>query len=262
MHYKKSQVTIFILIGIVISIILIIFIYQKTYETKIPKVNYYDLDTNKVQFFIQKCVDETAKNSVIYVSKEGAYYDNLELSIFYPSYIGERIPIWVIPGTVNIPNYTTLKNSLVDYVKDNLESCVSVGLSKFSNEGYNIETGEIEADVIIKETSVIFNLNYPIKIKKGDKTSEISKFSSIINVELSKMFNIATEIAKSQIEDPTWLPISLITEIAIDENINFEIELFEEGVIIHLIKENSSLLEPYEFSFAVGYNETMLKERE
>lgn len=254
---KKGQVSLFIIAGIAIVIIIAVVLY---WRSQIKNLSDEGLDVAPLQTYVQECADMTAKDAVIYISKEGGYLGDLDLSAFYPSYADERIPVWYLPGKDNTPSKEFVEGEITQYFNEGLYGC-TWGFEPFEKQGMDVNAGFPETTVTITRDSVIFIINYPLIIKKEGETARLSEFSSNVDAELLDMLEVANKFVRIQNETPYGLPISELTELAWENNLTFTIEYFEEGNIITLINNNSMLGTPYEFSFAVAYNASFLEGR-
>ena len=255
---KRGQITLFIFAGIVVLLVvgtLLFFNYRLTKE-KLPEEKILStLDVTKIKNYIDSCIEKTGNDAIDLVSKQGGYYALPEDSIYntaYYFYLGEPL----------IPPITTIESELSSYMEDRLPLCIE-DFKPFKEQGFDITAESLHAAAIIGEKDVLFNIDYPIIIKKRDSIAEMDKFSLESGSSLKKMYDAAAELIEKQQQDPDFILISEIIDIGDKYNITFDTEEDDEGnVIYHLVDREPSIsefpeLEPeekhYEFLFAARY---------
>lgn len=139
---KKSQVTIFLTLGIVIVIMIVVLIaisrysIKKTSEQELLSAKEIVFDTQPIKNFVSGCL--------FIVSKEG-----LKQSF-------EEEPI---------------QAQLEIFVKNNIDNCLD--FSAFQEQGFGISKKEATIEVSINENNIVFKMEYPIIINNlvsGEKT--------------------------------------------------------------------------------------------
>jgi len=254
---KKGQIAVFIIAGIAIVFIVALAFY---FPGKATLKGHYE-SFPEVAHFIDSCVEQTAINAVVQISREGGYYDNDEISIFFPPVWGENIPLYVSPDSHNVPEMETIEASMRDFFELNLPVCTD-GFSGFREQGIAVLEGEPKAEVSVLPSQVLFKVNYKVIIQKESKVQEVSDFSVTVNAETFQLFEAARKFAEIQKQNPESLALSALAAVASEGKIYFSLANYETVDVITLVKNDSALGEPYEFSFAVGYSEKLLEREE
>ena len=83
------------------------------------------------------------------------------------------------------------------YLELKLPSCID--LDAIRNEGYNVQEGQMNADVDVLDYSVVVNLNYPVTISKGDSSIEEDKFTRTFDAPLGRIAEISKDVVDSEI---------------------------------------------------------------
>jgi len=143
---KRSQITIFLVLGIVLVIVVVVFILTSNYSVKKrlrqEAINAKEIvfDVHPIKNFVDSCLNIVSK-------------DSLENSD---------------------ENYTEYE--IESYVKNNIDTCLD--FSMFEEQGFDISREEATIDVSINENDVVFRMNYPIIITSpvGGKKTEIKDF--------------------------------------------------------------------------------------
>jgi len=140
--YKKSQITIFLILGIVIIIMIAVFMVinrysiKKTTEQEILSAQNFVFDVQPIKNFVQECL--------FIVSKESLEQNFEEES---------------------------LQVQLENYVENNIDNCLDY--SVFLEQGFDISKEEAAIEVNINKNDISFKMNYPFIIsnpKSGEKT--------------------------------------------------------------------------------------------
>lgn len=228
---KKSQVTIFVVIGLVILISLSLLVYFKSSTLKIkPPVDNLEVndEIKPIQTYIINCLKESSKEALIKAGQNGGYIKfrgkasiqpyNSDALVFEP----QVIPYWYYlrdcsssaigcldsfkpplcdekdECVINSKGANSIEEQLSDYVNENIQKCLDFSVFE---ELFEIKTGSLQTTTIIRDNNVEFLLRYPIEIRSktsGHKT-EISYFITNHNVKLKEIYDLATEITQQEI---------------------------------------------------------------
>lgn len=195
---KRSQITIFIIIAIVIvGLIAGYFIVKKSSPTIpvniLPVYNYY-----------LSCVQENAKTGADIMGSQGGY---LELPNFSPGstyapfssqlgFMGLAVPYWYYISSngikkEQIPTKVQMQNQLSNYIKNEIGNC---NFDSFKNSGYNISLGSPTVKVIINEDKISISLNQKIEIGYGDSNFVLNNHNTEVNSKLGNNYDLAKKI--------------------------------------------------------------------
>ena len=163
------------------------------------------------------------------------------------------------------PALEDIENELSKYVKYELGSCVNFGV--FEEQGIIVEGGEINAQTKIQDGKVLLNVNYPLTITKGESVSVVENFNADILSDIKKFFDLSKQITEEQNKDPNSILESFLIDLALENNINYDLIQDGDNVIYVLIdkKPRSSGFPPeelptednqvyYTFIFAIKYD--------
>ena len=167
--------------------------------------------------------------------------DLTDTFVAYYSYEGRNIA----------PTKKKIEFELENYIEDNVVLCFDT--SKFTDFEISAEK-KINANVTIFPSKVIADVNWPLKIKKLDKTQDINKFSSEYSIRLDAMYETANSIVQHHIStNSSLMPLSYPGEIGLARNIYYSINEFENGTYVVTGFDSQSKInnKPYEFKFAI-----------
>ena len=250
---KRSQVSIFIIIAIVIvAIIGLFFMFRGSPENK-PTSQIFDISSFKP--YVDECLRSVSKEAVFSIGEHGGYYFVPENSLNYISY---NVPIYMDKKEKFVPSKEVVEKELGSYIKDALPICFDY-FSGFKASGYSVSLGEIQISPKIKEDSIDINAKIPLTIKKGESTNEYEDFSTTVKpVYLPKLLALSNDIVNEEAISPESICLTCIDEEA--DKYGVEIELIETPInneFIYSIKDSQSNLttnETLKFSFAARYD--------
>ncbi len=205
--HKKSQITIFIILGVIIIIAVGLFVYYQT--ALIPKEKSALEEVTPVKDYIDACIEQVGKDALDTLGLNGGYIyfppeiDSRPYSYLSTSPIKElKNPYWWYDGVNNTPTLEFMRGELSRYVDDNLKECL--GDFETINNDFEIkELGDLNAQAGINENDVSFDVNYPLQIisRQNDTRTKMAKFKVTMPVRLKKMYEFANSIMGSQYRD-------------------------------------------------------------
>ena len=113
MKFKKGQVAVFVILGIVIVAGIILLIRPDVLKAGVSS------EVEPIYSFVQQCLDETSRQAVIYVSERGGYYNVPEQSF------AETTPYYLYEGTNLMPSKGIIAEELSLYVNENIGYCLN-----------------------------------------------------------------------------------------------------------------------------------------
>ena len=250
---KKSQITLFIIIGIIIVLGAAVFIYLKEQEIIFrPKPPAVPDEAVPLEDFIEICIETVGKEAANIIGTTGGYiYIPEEIANNPDSFIRisplERgmIPYWFYQGEDRIPPLEFIEEQMNDYITENLGGCI-LGLEPFQAEYDITELGDIETETRISDNEIGITVDYPIEIsdKLGNKIIELDKFTASVKYRLKKTYELAVDIMNAEnqqakLEDITIDLLALDTDIPYS---NFEFSCTEKKWEIQDIENKLKLL--------------------
>jgi hypothetical protein len=254
--YKRGQVTVFVILGILIVIILALVFYLYGERLKITTTEETKFDASSIEplkTYIQDCIDKNGLGAINLIGKQGGemnpgYYQNWNCRIpgdcdhvSYACFTTEYSPCYNKKPFMK----EFVEQELTAYLKNKINECID--LNKIRDSGFQVEAGNLNFNVSILDYNTIVNVNYPITIKKGDSTLKQDKFSKTFNVPLGRLIKIAEEIVRDEINNPQGVvyyenyPLKYNGEIQLERDTYAKTEIY-----ITKLRDN-----PYKFQFAV-----------
>jgi len=239
---KKAQVSIFIILAIAIIVIIsLFFLINNNRSLKSQKIN---PEIGKVNNYVIDCIKNTGSFAIFAIESSGGYATQSEFSNNF------GIAYYYNLGEDYMPSINIVEEELSDFMDFALtQQC---NLDDLELREYEIEIiGEPETKSRIEEDKVIFDLNYKLKIEKGDQTYSIDRFEEIIvPSKLYTLYNAAYEINQEQ-QGHNGICLNCVYDIAYDNNLYVELNDLEDGetlFILKYLKEDTNIsIEEYSF---------------
>ncbi len=234
---KKSQITLFMLFGILILFLIgffFIFLVKKTETAE---------QTKPIQAYIEQCIKDVGINAVEYVSLQGGYFSTPEPYYKYGQY---KVAYIIYNSTPLLASQKNIEEQLGLYVDERLERCIA-NFSTFALQGYEIHADSPHTTALMREDSVLFTVVYPVTAIKYS-TITYSAFA----VELPSALYLARTVAQEIIEahnSDAKIPLSRLNEISEKYTVSMNLGNFNNTVIYAIaLPKHPSL-----FIFAVQY---------
>jgi hypothetical protein len=234
--FKKGQITIFIIIGIIllISIGIFIYLYQSAAITPledivVPSVAKAPSEVRPIYDFVSVCVESVGKDALKKVGDYGGYIDSSkflynpfiptdgdavqfspdsDLIIPYWWYLqspndctGECVFASLRPELQRQRGQVSIEGQIDEYVNKNLKICLA-GLKIFEEQGFDVqEIGEIETETTIAKDAVYILVKYPLRINRADKSFTINEYLAELDVNFGRIYELASELASLEAEN-------------------------------------------------------------
>jgi len=221
---KKSQITVFIIIGIIILAVfgIVYFINQLAVKQEAP-VEISKIETSTqlekaVKNYVDNCIKIQTLQGLEIIRLQGGYIDipsNVETRILkdpngeYVSDEGEikrvvidlskegnKVPYWVTKTGYVIPSQPYIRSHLEDYIEKGMRLCID-DFKSFKDQSYTVNYGTIKADVTFND-SVQVNINFPAEFIKKDINTFIEDYLFTIPINIPEIFDAGLTLALSE----------------------------------------------------------------
>ena len=203
---KKGQVTIFIILGILLVLVTILYIAFQTEIVTLKPSDIIPTQKGKVETFISTCIEEVGDQALFLVGLQGGFIEvpsetkadgssHLKLSQ------DNVVPYWAQGPVTFIPSLTEIKSRIDDYVEKNVRDCL-VNTKAFQ-ESYNLlEKSDITADTVLGSNNVLFNLiwNIEVRNKDGEVVAELIDHSAESPVHFKNVHDLALQIVTQEMQ--------------------------------------------------------------
>jgi len=238
---KRSQVTIFIIISIlIIALILIFFMFKGQIRQFL-----YSPEVESVYLFVDNCIDEVGSEVIYKIGENGGYY-------FPPNFSTESgIPYYYSNGKSYMPSKEEIEKEISFFVSEKLFFCTR-NFIDFPN--FEITQRDIKTKTTIKDDGVNLNINYPISITHGESTSIIEDLEKEIPVRLGIVYDSIEKIIKEQLSHED-ICLSCILDVSLENDLYVDMMDYDEETVIFIFRDENSIInnKTYEFVFANKY---------
>ena len=247
--YKRGQVTIFLVVGIVILALFAGIMYFTSYVRQ----NQLDDDATlhplaarvrpQITSFVESCIEETAV--------PGIYLLGIQGGIIYPDdptkiLVTENALInYGYLNGVNQLSVEKMEQQLDKFIEENLAFCLDNFIS-FSEQAIVVmEQGGLQSKTKITSNDVLLELTYPLKVTLGKDQLEIETFQERIPLGVRKIVDEAEKIITFHQQNPGSIDTSALTSL----NSFVSIFPFDEVTTIYSLSAEPALIDEASFTF-------------
>lgn len=225
---KKSQITIFIIIGIILLFSSALIFYIKNKVTGVspdPVIIQQQLpeDLEGIKKYVEQCIYTTGKQAVTILGSQGGYIYPNDYGITgnvndpteatginpFPNIQNYVVPYWyylessntcngVCVFTSKRPTLTgqdpsSIESQISRYIEENLEYCIS-DFEVYKNMGYTVKlNGPIKVKTTIARSDVVLDVSWPI-IAGQENKKELNQFIVHLPLELKNIYKFADKV--------------------------------------------------------------------
>jgi hypothetical protein len=266
MILKKSQISNFIIIGIILLFITTpIIIYKKYQTTDVIVIN---TEKQVMKTFIKNCLTISSHGALNYLGSNGGYFNSPNLSISYINIKSNvisnistttqtrinTIPYYLFNGENHYPDKNLIYKEYNKALNFYYENCVD-NFSFFQSKGYQIEYDNLKVNSIISNQSINIIQNNIISFTLKNKNIIIHETNHQLLFNYPRILSIIDEFITEQAKDENYLLIGLIDNLANQYDFNYEMKNMENNDIkLKLIFNNSQSEINYHHSFLIKFN--------
>ncbi len=249
---KKSQVSMFIIIGIILLIIVgVYFALQSAKISEESIIEEVPVELQPIKSYVESCIAQIGEDAVYLIGQQGGYYEVPQMD---PDYFSTTAYYFWINENI-MPSQEKVEAEISKYVDKELNYCLK-NFEDFKN--FEIEQEESKTKTHMKDNEIIFNVNLPLTVKKDESVTKLSSFSnSISNVRLKTVYDTAKAVIDEQMEDFHSICLSCIINWSIEKDLRVEMQRLNEDGVLFTIIDNNSVIDglDYEYIFANKYEQ-------
>jgi hypothetical protein len=232
---KKGQVTLFIILGIIVfsGIFAFVFWIQPTYLT-----------TSSTKLNFDSCIESVISDGVEQLAITGGF-KNPSFSVIYK---GQEIPYFVYTsgylglnddsghGVVQVPFPTEqFEEELYSYTIDLIKDCYDSSVKKLQKEGYNVTSGDADAQISILPNTVKVLIDAPTLIE-SKQYEEI-----IVNVpsEIYGILQMASKIMEEEVQSDSEFDLDVVNLMQMYPNYIVQVFRKSDSTKIFVIQDRT-----------------------
>ncbi|MFW6220639.1 MAG: hypothetical protein ACOC3X_03095 [Nanoarchaeota archaeon] len=252
---KKSQISVFIIIGLLILITFSLFFYvskleYSKLETQIPETLILSDNIRPVQVYFESCIEQLSEKPITQIGLNGGNLYPLN----YRYYNEEKYNYYCLNqygfGCIsNMILKEDMQRQISMHIENNFQSCAN--LNFFELQGFKIDKGHLSINTVILKNEVKIKAHYPITFTKDDKSLSIDYFSSSIKVPLGELYDLSIFILNSELKKDHFNQVDYMVNYNFlnnnynDNNLIIKKHKPHPDIIYNLIKDD------YYFNFAL-----------
>lgn len=245
---KKSQVTLFVILGlmvlvIAISSITLLFDYREDSLSNQREVSegQKELEENIISF-TEGCLESVSGEGISHVGMHGGYVYNLSDSVVVNQ---SRVALYFFLGSDGSPSKEELSQHISLYIEDNIFGCLSeVNNTGFLEQGvesveYNKE--DVDIDVSIVEGLVRINGELPLVIRSENRVRREKDFIVEHPSSLYNMLKVKNIFMNQQVNNPNGLLLSYMSDLAYRYDFSWSVDSYDSTYIVSLEDSEPSI---------------------
>ena len=236
---KRGQLTIFIIVGIIlIASVSLFFILRGgiSQDITIP-------ETANVQDFVSNCIEEIGTDVIEQIGEGGGYYFSSDIAT------DSGLAIYYSGEENYVPSKESIEEEINSYVEENLFFCTRNFVDFPELE---ISQSSIEVDSKINDEEIVLDVDYLIRVRKGESVDLLKNFKVNIYVRLGVIYNSILEIVQTSRED---ICLSCILEVSLENDLYVDMNDVDGEKVMFVVRDENSKLndEPFEWVFVIDY---------
>ena len=236
---KRSQLTIFIIIAIlIIAVVVLFFTFRGSLQIPGKPVS---PETAEIQNFVQECLDETSELAIFDIAERGGYEDPSKVS----STIVFNTPYYIKNNKNLMPSKEKIQEEISKSLEKQMYSCVN-NFALFPE--YEITKGKMEIKTTIDSEKVLVEMDYPLTIKKGESSSKLKKFNSEVPIRLGIIYDAVAEFIVQSV-NYKGVCINCLLEISSKNSLQSSFSDYDNKTTIFIINDPQSKLNEREFVY-------------
>lgn len=246
---KKAQITVFIIIGILILAAggFVFFSASKSREKSAPD----RISSDPLEMHISQCLEKTAKSALIMAGIDGGIKDSQD----YIGFFGGKTPYYYGTQDSIVPSLQQVEGYLSDYLNSNLNDCIN--FSAFPDYKINGQSSTPTGKASINQNYVLFSLDYPLTITKGQTKKELPSLSVKMNSRIKALHNVSSQYIEEHKKNPDYICMTCLVRLGRDNNVFIKTYTLDDTVAYEVI-DNTTKLDgrEYIYMFAIKYPNT------
>ena len=206
---KRSQVTLFVALGILILIVAGIFFYSLSRKNA-EQLNSQQMDNNVIaplKSYVEQCLHQTAKQAILKMGQEGRIYSDVNL-------VSEqnKIAFFYYKGAGFFPtSINTMEEDMSRYIKENLGACTDDYSFLEYDVSDDFEKLRVSSNFYAEEMAV--DIFFPVTVTVGDTEITLDDFSTSVDFRYPGIYDASKEIYKRTKSDPEWVDIDYLSSL-------------------------------------------------
>lgn len=209
---KKSQVTVFIIIGVVILFsvcMLLSFKARNHSDVVLSGNNIGNIDRDEVENYINSALTLTLRESLLKITQQGGVF----IPVDYREYViaGARKKVaYGLKDYIPLLTAESVEDEICKAVLSGLPQKLDLSFVEKRGVDYSVNTSvdAIVCKATISSSRTSVKLNMPVVLTQADARVRLEEFSSSIDISLGEAINVSSQIIDDIISSPGALDLS------------------------------------------------------
>ncbi len=187
---KRSQITLFIILGIVILVGALFYFIFINQSFQFGDTAGMDPQIQSVTNYVGSCVDSAFRRGLYLSAARGGVIYSEGYTLFAGS---DQFTYYNYYSNLRIPDEDKIESDILRFVEEDILYCLN-DMDVFADQGLSFDFGEISGEVFLGDTSFLV-LDWPIVITSIESKSTISEFSAEEPIKYREMYEMAKTVA-------------------------------------------------------------------
>jgi len=238
---RKSQITVFIIIGIVLLLV-VGFTYHLS---SVLRGSNKGTDSDVVTGFVKNCVTLTTEEGLILLGSQGGYLDLSDDNKLESKFIDETIALGLLDGQMKMPGLNNIKDDLEKFVTENTLRCID-NFKSIKNPALIITTGtDVKTNIIFTEGMTIAEYTMPLKIEHKQTINTMDTFRVQVPIRMKHVY----ETVYNAMESTNYPGINM-TNLG-NKQTDVDVLVYDDSQI-YIFKDSVSQIFGEDYMFIVG----------
>ncbi len=196
---KRGQATLFIILGIVL-VVLVILYFIGVQQNIIPPLlggNDASAQLSNVNSHIGDCLQEVGGDYVTQIAAQGGYLAPATGTYLFFNDTTISYLCWNQVGLSTCTNRLLTKQHMEEELQSTIQDALNTCINVYDVSDDVEAAGSWEVTVDIQQTGVDLELYYPVSIDDGDNVVSQDTFSETLNVPLGELYDVSQDIVNS-----------------------------------------------------------------
>lgn len=194
---KKSQVSAFIFVSILLLVLFGIIIIVSSIEAEQDLSGAFTPTLFPVERYVTQCIEHELQPLVKQVALQGGSLDVNRESTF-----AGKNTRFILHYSPHFGNYLIhpqkVADELITPLTQRLQECID--LREYEKRGYTVTAGNLSVELRIAPNMVITDLTYPLVLERGEEIIIRDEFKHSLQSELGRRLNDARDILNSELQ--------------------------------------------------------------
>lgn len=235
---KKGQISYFVIIAIIITVLYAITIYTKgNYSLDAEsREGIIETSAKEIRNYVENCIKPSAEDAIFNTALRGGYYNETNNTISYSFFI---ISLYSLGKINSTPSINKIGIEISFNLNDNILKSVN-NFTVFKNRGLEVLYEKPISKVRILDNKILFDVDFSVWVIKSGRVIIVpGTYSTSVTSNYRNLYNFASYTASLLSNQPDKLCISCMIDYAEKNNLEITVSNFDTNTIVFAIEDKS-----------------------